>query len=758
MRREAAAANRRLTWLVLALAVVVWGAARGLAWGERVVHVALHCDAQRCRASLGGHEALSVARAGGRSTGLYIFVPWESTTEQHFRNLVVKRPNRLPARYSLLYGQDAPHEFLKRGWAINPGVGLSSREPPGGRAVALFDAPTSDTFSMEVDLVAAADAGLIFDASGPSSGRVFVVRPRFNDAFFFDLENGEPGGVLALTELRQLAPVRALARLGGVAAEILLSGAVFVGLARWLARRFPGRPRPWLWPTRHRPPAWCIALLLVVTFGAMAAISLLGFSAVPHIADEIVYLFQAKIFAAGALWAPAPPEPEFFRHEHMIVEGGHWFGKYPPLFPALLALGVLAGAPWIVNPVLGALTGYVIYLLARDLAGWRAALGAWLLTLSSPFFMIMGGTLMAHMTSALFTSLFLWLVLRALARGSRLLGVLAGACLGLALGTRPFVAFLAAWALAIYGVFVWVRRAGRRRTVAGVLVYVAAGALPLVLGFLGWNGLYDDSARLAVGQYSSYDGHDRLGFGPDRGAGWLETWGSWGHTPGKAFRSAHQYLEYTSRHLLGWPLRLSFALTLAPFLARRRPREVWLLAALFGALVVGHLFYWATQHLAYGARYWFSAMPALMALSAVGLRSIVRGSRASASGARLVAALILVLMLVNFTTYLPGRLRELPHYANIGAELKRKVERLGLHDAVIFVHTEGLQYNDGFFMNDPFLTRGPIFARDLGPRDGELLRCYPALRAYRWSGGILEPFREPAGAGRAMPAAREGPR
>jgi hypothetical protein len=32
-----------------------------------------------------------------------------------------------------------------------------------------------------------------------------------------------------------------------------------------------------------------------------------------------------------------------------------WFGKYPPGFPAVLALGVLAGAPWLVNPVAAAL-------------------------------------------------------------------------------------------------------------------------------------------------------------------------------------------------------------------------------------------------------------------------------------------------------------------------------------------------------------------------------------------------------------------
>ena len=67
--------------------------------------------------------------------------------------------------------------------------------------------------------------------------------------------------------------------------------------------------------------------------------------------------------------------------------------------------------------------------------------------------------------------------------------------------------------------------------------------------------------------------------------------------------------------------------------------------------------------------------------------------------------------------------------------------------AVVFVQTQGLLFNDGFFMNDPFLEHGTLFARDLGRRNGELLRIYPEREAYVWDGKLLR---------RLRPAAEDG--
>ena len=66
---------------------------------------------------------------------------------------------------------------------------------------------------------------------------------------------------------------------------------------------------------------------------------------IPNVQDDVTYLFQAQLFALGRLSAPAPPLPEFFEQEFVLMYRDQWFGKYPPGQPLMLALGLLAGAP-----------------------------------------------------------------------------------------------------------------------------------------------------------------------------------------------------------------------------------------------------------------------------------------------------------------------------------------------------------------------------------------------------------------------------
>ncbi len=75
------------------------------------------------------------------------------------------------------------------------------------------------------------------------------------------------------------------------------------------------------------------------------------------------------------------------------------------------------------------------------------------------------------------------------------------------------------------------------------------------------------------------------------------------------------------------------------------------------------------------------------------------------------------------------------------ADLRRVSEAYDLTDSIVFVRTEGLLYNDGFFMNDPFLRDGAIYARDLGPRNLELMEAYPERKAFRWTKNSLLPLR-----------------
>jgi 4-amino-4-deoxy-L-arabinose transferase-like glycosyltransferase len=437
------------------------------------------------------------------------------------------------------------------------------------------------------------------------------------------------------------------------------------------------------------------------------------------------------------------------------MRGGRWFAKYPPLFPLVLAAGVSVGLPWLVNPLLGALTGLAVYLLGREIAGWRAGLLAWVLLLVSPFFLIMGGSLMSHVLTACLVTLFLFCLCRGLTRESRGWLAAAGMAVGAAFLARPYTAALAGAAGALFAL-VQAPRLLDRRFAARCLVGALAG-VPFVALYFVWNAVLDPSSGAGTSLYASYSVNDSLGFGADRGRGWLLTWGSAGHTPAKALRSVGVYLDYTSRHLLGWPGRTSFALVLVGAISAARGRDRrWLLLGPALALVAGHALYWATQHLGYGARYWFEALPALLVLAAVGLAALLeRGldrARGIPVGTLAAAAAIGGLTMWSFGNYLPPRLAELERYGGVGPELKREIERTDLGRAIVFVPTEGLLFNDGFFMNDPFLRGAVLFARDLGEENARLIAAHPDRSPWRWDGRRLAPLHATRTAGARGPA------
>ncbi len=102
----------------------------------------------------------------------------------------------------------------------------------------------------------------------------------------------------------------------------------------------------------------------------------------PLISDELSYLLQARLFASGQWSAPSPPLPEFFEQEHVLLVP-RLASKYPPGHALVLTPGVLVGLPALMPLVFTAVTGALVFFLARQLSnGWVAAM-AWLLWISA---------------------------------------------------------------------------------------------------------------------------------------------------------------------------------------------------------------------------------------------------------------------------------------------------------------------------------------------------------------------------------------
>ena len=135
-----------------------------------------------------------------------------------------------------------------------------------------------------------------------------------------------------------------------------------------------------------------------VAFLASAALAWFAFEGLPHVEDEVVFLFHAKLIAAGSFWAPAPPEAARAGLEYYLlnVDQGRWFGVQTPGWPATLSLAVLFGAPWLLNPLLAGMSVLLAHGVARELTNKRRAdVVAWLMC-TSPWFLGTAASLMPH--------------------------------------------------------------------------------------------------------------------------------------------------------------------------------------------------------------------------------------------------------------------------------------------------------------------------------------------------------------------------
>jgi len=140
-----------------------------------------------------------------------------------------------------------------------------------------------------------------------------------------------------------------------------------------------------------------IAVWLLVTFLAQHYV----LQTIPHVSDSVAYYFQAKMLAAGSLVQDSHPLYDFFS-PHFYINDGRFFSLFQPGWPIFLALGFLIGLPWIVTPMMGAATLFLIYRLARAVFDERTALLSLLLVAVTPFSIFMSASFMAHTQSGLF--------------------------------------------------------------------------------------------------------------------------------------------------------------------------------------------------------------------------------------------------------------------------------------------------------------------------------------------------------------------
>ncbi len=484
--------------------------------------------------------------------------------------------------------------------------------------------------------------------------------------------------------------------------ETRLSTAIRRGLERWLSL-----------PAAARGIAvGALALCAVLAVGRLVL------SDFPNSSDESSYLAQARIFASGRLWVPAPPHPEFFRARSMVLdaEEGRFFAKAFPGYAAVLSLGVMAGAPWIVNPLLSAfalvLAGWIGGRLLGP-AGEPAIVGVILLT---PFFLLNSASYFNHPATLFCITLFLAAVVKLEAGAGTAWAGVAGVATAVALSMRPAAAAALTLPFFAWMAAGWVR--GRRwGRLAALLLPVG-----IALGFLAaWNQVLYGSA-LRTG-YAAYDPGDiRMGLDADHlsATGWwllkLLLWTVPGSLAGLYFLGRGRSIRSLFREA---PIPALCCISLL------------LLAAI-------HLLFQNKGSNEYGPRYYYDGFTYLAVLMAAGwmrspeVLSMRLPRQKAVRGAALVLGCGAVLALLGSVPLAMAHYRDKVAH---NRDLYAAVQRTGLSSALVFLETGSGRMPPGDLLRNPLDFRtGVVYARDLGPEENrKLAALYPDRPALVYS-------------------------
>ncbi len=453
------------------------------------------------------------------------------------------------------------------------------------------------------------------------------------------------------------------------------------------------------------------ALIVCAGIGFYLLSSLWLAQRIPHIIDEVDYLFQAKIFSRAKLWAPLPGPFPFFHFVNMIEKDGKWLSQYTPGWPALLSLGVLLKAPWAVNPIIGGALLLLIYRLARELFGEEPARISSLLALFSPYLIVMNSTMMSHTSCATACLLFLLLLWQTLERKSGGRAFLATFFLGLAVTIRPYTAFLIALPGAAMVLLEIIRSRGRTLRLA--VFFLLGPVIPLALLF--YYNYLTTGHTLVFGYQYLYGKTIALGFGSRQFPH--------PHALLEGLRMCHSRLLALSQNLLELAVP-ALVIAVLPFLLRKIDKKTVWLGATFLSLPLGYIFYFF-QDLYYQPRFLFESSAALLILCGLGISLAAREWKNPSLG-----RYFLVLVLLALLIFIPVRIFSSRRAGDVGRELIREIETQHINNSLVLI--QELYYPMGMMLQSPFLDGDNIYVRELKGQEQTILDSYPGRRAYRF--------------------------
>ncbi len=293
---------------------------------------------------------------------------------------------------------------------------------------------------------------------------------------------------------------------------------------------------------------WFVVGLTLLSFALSAYFSRQVFERLPHLEDEMAYIFQARAIAGGNFVVPSLDPSTSYWQPFVVDRDGVRFGKYTVGWPLQLAVGEVLGQSWVINAFFASLTVAVVYRLGAEIFNRDTGVIAATLTAFSPAVVLLSASLMGHTSALFWTTLFMYAFWRIEKRRKVLRwGLLAGVALGFLIASRPLTALAIAAPFVTWSLVGLVREIPHWgqiwRTLKPLLLLSVISltfSLLVPLYNLQATGKPTDNLYLYVWDY------DQVGFG--------EGYGRNTHTLEKGVRHMRFDLSLSAADLFGWQL------------------------------------------------------------------------------------------------------------------------------------------------------------------------------------------------------------
>ena len=485
-------------------------------------------------------------------------------------------------------------------------------------------------------------------------------------------------------------------------------------------------------------PAAAFVLSLTVAF--------LFLQGMPHVQDSINYLVMAENFAVGRLHSRMPEHYEFFQYAYMIPDGEKLYSLFLPGFSFFLVPFVILGIPVLANPLLTALNVFLTGRIAEKLFDRKIAVISMFFMLFSTFFIVMGGSWMAHPFCMTMTLLAVWAYIHMVERKSFKYPLILGISLGWLALTRPQNTLFTGIPLILHYFYTILEK----RDAKFFAEAIKKGSLallsfaPFLVFLLYYNSIYTGDPLLFK-QDVFFNYSEPRKFCHRFGLGTGCSYSNGIELPPEGLTFSHALLVSNHRlsslimNLFLHPLTLIF-LPLAFVFAKNRKdfTKLLFLFSLFFVNLAGYFFFYYHGN-AFGPRYLYETSFFLIVILSYTFCRLTEApfKREKLDKAVKILTFSLIAAALSYQTFftLPALKSSYDKgFLNVSADLKKALDDAGIKEGVVFV-APFTMYGSGYALMDHghFENNKIIYVRDLGEKQNRRIMFEYPGKKYYWA-------------------------